>query len=85
MRAVVLKLYLLIFIDLIFDSKVEGGIPSMAAAPDGPDTRPPDSARAESIILRSSIADLRKDWHDVLRRSVCPDKQHFSTVRLPFW
>ena len=81
----VLKLCLLICIDLIFDSKVDAGMPSMAAAPDGPETRPPASARAQSISLRSSVADLRKDWRDVLRWSGCPDKQHFLTERLPFW
>src|SRR5271169_3910027 len=57
----VLKLYLSICIDLIFDSRVEGGIPSLAAAPDGPDTRPLVSARAAPIILRSSIADLLRN------------------------
>ncbi len=45
-----LKRYLLILRDLIFDSRVEAGIPSLAAAPDGPDTRPPLSAKAASII-----------------------------------
>src|SRR5260370_8348765 len=60
-RLAVLKLYLLIFIALIFDSKVDGGIPSRAAAPKGPDTRPSASARAASIILRSSAADLLRD------------------------
>src|SRR6266436_2836715 len=38
--SVVLKRFLLIFSDLIFVSKVDPGIPSLAAAPDGPDTRP---------------------------------------------
>ena len=33
---VVLKGFLLIFSDLIFDSKVDPGKPSLAAAPDGP-------------------------------------------------
>src|SRR5271169_5060894 len=61
-RALVLKLYLLMFIDRILDSKVDGGIPSKAAAPDGPDTRPPASASAESIMHRSSATDLRKEW-----------------------
>lgn len=79
-----MKLYLLIFIDLIFDSKVEAGIPRMAAAPDGPDTRPPASARAESIILRSSVADLLKDWRAGLRWNGCPEKLLFLTERLPF-
>ena len=47
---VVLKRFLLIFSDLIFDSKVDPGKPSLAAAPDGPDTCPPLSRRAASII-----------------------------------
>lgn len=42
----ILKLYLLICIDLIFDSRVDGGMPSLAAAPNGPDTRPLASAKA---------------------------------------
>ena len=58
-----LKSYLLICIARIFDSRVEGGIPSLAAAPDGPDTRPLASARATQTISRSSIADLlNRDW-----------------------
>src|SRR5579864_4556972 len=47
---VVLKRFLLIFSDLIFDSKVDPGKPSLAAAPEGPDTCPPLSRRAASII-----------------------------------
>ena len=39
--------------DLIFDSNVEPGMPSFAAAPDGPDTRPLLAARAASIISLS--------------------------------
>ena len=35
-----LNRYLLIFRDRIFDSKVEAGMPSLAAAPDNPDTLP---------------------------------------------
>jgi hypothetical protein len=48
---VVLKSFLLIFSDLIFDSKVDPGRPSLAAAPDGLDICPPLSLRAASIIL----------------------------------
>src|SRR5229473_3439683 len=51
--SVVLKRFLLIFSDLIFDSKVDPGKPSLAAAPDGPDTCPPLSRRAASIISLS--------------------------------
>src|SRR5260370_6375681 len=51
-----LKRFLLIFSDLIFDSKVDPGKPSLAAAPDGPDTCPPLSRRAVSIISFSWAA-----------------------------
>src|SRR5271170_2996068 len=54
-----LKRYLSIFSDLIFDSSVGPGIPSLAAAPDRPDTRPPLSRRAASIISFSWVASLR--------------------------
>jgi len=65
-----LKLYLLIFIARILDSKVEGGIPSLAAAPDGPDTRPRASAKAAPIISSSAIADFLKDgfWAGSVRK-----------------
>src|SRR5712671_3792771 len=56
---VVLKCFLLIFSDLIFDSKVDPGKPSLAAAPDGPDTCPPLSRRAASIISFSWAASFR--------------------------
>jgi hypothetical protein len=46
----VLKRFLSIFKDLIFDSRVDRGIPSFAAAPDGPNTRPPLSLKTASII-----------------------------------
>src|SRR5687767_1346686 len=48
--------YLLIFNDRIFDSSVEAGIPSFAAAPWGPETRPPVAARADSISSFSCTA-----------------------------
>ena len=48
-----LKCCLLIFKILIRVSRVEGGIRSLAAAPDGPETRPLVSASAVSIISRS--------------------------------
>lgn len=44
------KFCFLIFNCLIFDSRVEGGIPSLAAAPFTPATFPLVSARAASII-----------------------------------
>src|SRR5437660_11079655 len=44
---------LLIFKALILWSRVDGGIPSLAAAPEDPETRPLLSASAVSIISRS--------------------------------
>src|SRR6266404_871158 len=44
-----LKRSLSIFNDLIFESRVVGGMPSLAAAPAAPDTRPLASASAASI------------------------------------
>src|SRR5215472_16202058 len=46
----VLKRCVLIFSDLIFESRVDRGMPSLTAAPNGPDTRPLVSARAVSIL-----------------------------------
>src|ERR1700681_1095176 len=57
--SLVLNRFLLIFRDLIFESKVDPGIPSLVAAPDGPDTRPPHSRRAASIISFSWEASFR--------------------------
>src|ERR1700733_1966829 len=48
-----LNWYLLIFKALILAASVEGGIPSLAAAPAGPETRPLVSASAFSMISRS--------------------------------
>ena len=48
-----LKRFLLIFSDLILCSRVDRGIPSLAAAPEGPYTRPPLSLNATSIIAFS--------------------------------
>ena len=47
--SVPLKRFLLILSALIFDSRVVPGTPSLAAAPDGPDTRPRHSSKAASI------------------------------------
>ena len=44
-----LNWFLLIFKALILRSKVDGGIPSLVAAPEAPETRPLLSARAASI------------------------------------
>src|ERR1700747_1701900 len=54
-----LKRLLLIFSDLIFDSRVDRGIPSLEAAPDGPYTRPPLSRKAASMISFSLAAGFR--------------------------
>src|ERR1700675_245555 len=73
------------FIDRIFDSRVDGGIPNLAAAPEGPDTRPLVSAKAAPIISRSSIADLLKCGGvagSVWRYS--RESQLFLTERFPF-
>src|SRR5713101_3678272 len=56
---IVLKLFLLIFSDRILDSRVDPGKPSLVAAPDGPDTCPPLSRRAASIISFSWAASFR--------------------------
>src|SRR3989442_10647161 len=56
---VVLKLFLLIFSDRILDSRVDPAKPSLVAAPDGPDTCPPLSRRAASIISFSWPASFR--------------------------
>src|SRR6266446_517790 len=53
-----LKRFLSILRVLIFDSKVDRAIPSLAAAPEGPKTRPRDSVRAASIACFSSAATL---------------------------
>jgi hypothetical protein len=47
-----------IFNEAIFDSNVDRLIPSFAAAPDGPNTRPPLSRKATSIISFSWAASL---------------------------
>src|SRR6266566_2684588 len=61
---------LLIFKALIRVSRVEGGIRSLAAAPDGPETRPLVSASAASIISRSDRASTFKAG-DVSSRDAC--------------
>src|SRR5271156_1911459 len=56
-----LKRYLLIFSERIFDSRVEAGTPSIAAAPESPETLPPVVARAFSIASFSWAADFLPD------------------------
>src|SRR5260370_41150099 len=83
--SVVLKRCLLIFSDLIFDSRVDPGMPSLAAAPDGPATRPSLSRRAASMISFSWATGLRdrSSWlfgpvARVCRESQLPSTEKFS-------
>src|SRR5260370_39315224 len=80
---VVLKWFFVIFSDLIFDSKVDPGKPRWAAAPDGPDTCPPLSRRAASIISFSCAASFpdNSSWlFDSLARG-CRKSQLSSTEK----
>jgi len=51
---------LLIFKALILVASVDGGTPSFAAAPDGPETRPLVSVSAFSMISRSLLGSTVK-------------------------
>ena len=79
-----LKRNLLIFSARIFDSRVDRAIPSLAAAPDGPNIRPWDSRRASSIISRSVDATFseRKRWSLDLVSSGVWDSHLSSTVKI---
>ena len=57
----------------------------MAAAPDGPETRPSAAVRAASIIFRSSIVDLLKGFSEAgVRREMAPiETQHFLIESFP--
>src|SRR5439155_816939 len=55
----VLKRFLSIFSNLIFDSSVDRGMPNLAAAPVGPNTRPRLAFRASSIMFFSCSSSLR--------------------------
>src|SRR5258705_7660433 len=69
---------------LIFDSNVEAGMPSFAAAPELPDTRPFASARAASIISRSwSRILLLREVLGPLEAGGCPANQLLSTAKTP--
>src|SRR6266851_2459823 len=83
--SVVLKRFLLTFSDLIFDSRVDPGMPSFAAAPDGPDTRPPLSRRAASMISFSWAAGFRDSprWLFGLAAWGCRESQLPSTAKFP--
>src|SRR6266436_7388967 len=54
----VLKRFLLILNDRIFDSSVDRGMPNLAAAPVGPNIRPRHSFKAASIISFSCARSL---------------------------
>src|SRR6202142_54841 len=79
-----LKRFLLMLSDRIFESRVDGAIPSLAAAPDGPDIRPCDSRRASSMVSRSVAATFseRKRWSPDLVSSGAWESQLSSTVKI---
>ena len=54
-----LKRFLSILSDRILESRVEPGMPSLIAAPEGPDTLPLLSRNAASIISISRVASFR--------------------------
>src|SRR5260370_37645545 len=73
------KRLLLILSARIFDSSVERGIPRRAAAPDGPNTRPPLARSASSMIAFSWAASVL-DNASRLSTSGLADTQLSSTV-----
>src|SRR5207302_11451738 len=79
-----LKRFLLMLSDRIFDSRVDRAIPSLAAAPEGPNIRPWDSRRASSIISLSVAATFseRKGLFPDLMSSGGWDSQLSSTVKI---
>src|ERR1700759_117223 len=79
-----LKRFLSILRVLIFESKVDRAIPNLAAAPEGPKTRPRDSVRAASIACFSSSAILCRSSHWFVgdARNGCRDIQLSSTEKL---
>src|SRR5258705_10760846 len=68
------KRALSIFSPLIFDSRVERGIPNRLAAPEAPNTRPPHARRASSMIAFSDTEDLQVDesWLSAAARRETP-------------
>src|SRR6266403_261226 len=56
----VLKRFLSILSERIFDSNVDRGMPNLAAAPAAPNTLPPLSFRAASIMFFSCAISLRE-------------------------
>src|SRR6516164_146449 len=84
LRQNTLKRCLLILKALIFESRVDGGMPSLAAAPVGPATRPPASASAASIVFLSSEGGILKIGRPgSLGGSMVRESQRSSTVK--FW
>src|SRR5580658_6224544 len=82
--AVRLKRFLSIFSDLIFDSRVDPGIPSLAAAPAEPDTRPPHSRRAASISSFSFETGILDNcgWPCCCCARGCRESQLLSTEKV---
>ncbi len=80
-----LNLPLLIFKALIRVSSVDGGIPSLMAAPDGPATRPLVCASAATIIsrsLRCSPSSLKSaTFQPATRRDVSLESHNSSTEK----
>src|SRR6202021_1806169 len=76
----ILKRFLLILNDRIFDSMVDRGIPNLTAAPVGPDTRPPVSFSAVSIMSFSCSRNLRRCPTCCFDASVRGGGNQFSSI-----
>src|SRR5713226_1326741 len=78
----VLKRFLSIFSDLIFDSSVDRGMPNLAAAPLGPNIRPRLSFRVASIISFSCARSLRGSsiWFFGSVRDGCCGSNQLSSI-----
>src|SRR2546426_7252366 len=70
-----LNFILSIFNALILWSRVDGGIPSLAAAPEGPEIRPLVSVSAASIIVRSvrGSSSISFESHDSSTENISPE------------
>jgi hypothetical protein len=78
-----LKRFLLMLSDRILYSRVDRAIPSLAAAPDGPNIRPWDSRRASSIIsfsVAATLSERKTSFPDLA--SGRSDSQLSSTVKV---
>src|SRR5215469_176957 len=79
----VLKRFLLGLSERIFDSSVDRGMPSLAAAPDGPNTRPLLTRKAASIISFCSAARFRERSRGLLATPRgCRESQLSSTEKV---